>query len=84
MYIHIYQGAPRLIRVKTGLVFVGSRLDWVTFVKRVHGFARAGLDRFRVIPGLVRSDFFGLENLLEGARSRFEAVLLKGVHKPTI
>ena len=42
VYIYIYQGAPGLIRVKTGLVFLRSRFDWVTFVKYYHGFARVG------------------------------------------
>ena len=39
-YIYIYQGAPGLIRLKTDLVFLRSRFDWVKLVKHFHGFAR--------------------------------------------
>ena len=84
IYIYIYQGAPGLIRVKLGLFFLRSRLDWVTFVKYVHGFARVGLARFRVSTGSVRSGLSGFGNLLEGERSGFEAGMHKVVHKPTI
>ena len=40
--MEIYQDAPRLIRVKTGLDSLRSRFDWFTFVKYFHGFAWVG------------------------------------------
>ena len=82
--IHIYQGAPGLIRVKTGLVFLRSRFDWVTFVNDFHGLPGSGLARFRVRLGLVRSGLSSFENLLEGESCWFEAVMHKVVHKPTM
>ena len=48
------------------------------------GLPGLGLARFRVSPGLVRSGLSGFENLLEGERSGFEAVMHKVVHKPTM
>ena len=40
--------------------------------------------RFRVSLGLVRSGSCGFEDLLEGERFGFEAVMHEVVHKPTI
>ena len=48
------------------------------------GLPGLGSARFRVSLGLVRSGLSGLENLLEGGRSGFEAVMHKVVLKPTI
>ena len=42
IYIYVYQGAPGVIRIKTGLVLLRSRLDWVTLVRYFHGFTRVG------------------------------------------
>ena len=47
----MYQGTPGLIRVKTGLFFLRSRVDWVTFVTYVHGFARVGFGQVLTLPG---------------------------------
>ena len=48
------------------------------------GLPGSGLARFRISLGLVRSGVSGLVNLLEGQRSRFEAVMHKVVEKPNI
>ena len=41
------------------------------------GLPGLGLARFGISPGLGRPGLSGFEHLLEGERSRFEAVMLK-------
>ena len=56
VYIYIF-GALGLIRVKTGLVSLRARFDWVTFVKYVHGFARVGFGQVLSLPGFGQVGF---------------------------
>ena len=63
IYIYIYQGAPGLTRVKTGLVCLRSRFDWVTFVKQIHGFARVGFGQVSSLPGFGQVGFVRISKL---------------------
>ena len=74
-YIYIYQGAPRADSGQDGFVFFRSRLYWVTFVKHFHGSARVGLGQVSRQPGFGQVGFVRFENLLEGDRSGFEAIM---------
>ena len=57
IYICIYQGAPGLIRVKTGLFGLRSRFDWVTLVTYFHGFARVGFGQVSSYSGFGQVGF---------------------------
>ena len=56
---------------------------WLHLGDMFTGSPGLGLARARVRLGLVRSGLSGFQNLLEGERSGFEAVMHKVVHKLT-